>query len=84
MAEEQNVNPGASAEETPAPQFLIHKLYVKDVSFELPNAPEIFQEQGQSDVKMSLANGLMILASPAEVLTVTVTATLGKQPISPK
>lgn len=81
MAEEQNVNPGTTAEEAPAPQFLIHKLYVKDVSFELPNAPQIFQEQGQSDVKMSLAQRVDDLGEDLHevVLTVTVTATLGEK-----
>jgi preprotein translocase subunit SecB len=81
MAEEQNVNPGATVEETSAPQFLIHKLYVKDVSFELPNAPEIFREQGQSDVKMSLAQRVDDLGENLHevVLTVTVTATLGEK-----
>ncbi len=81
MAEEQNANPGATAEETPAPHFLIHKLYVKDVSFELPNAPEIFQDQGQSDVKMSLAQRVDDLGENLHevVLTVTVTATLGEK-----
>jgi preprotein translocase subunit SecB len=81
MAEEQNAIPGATAEETPAPHFLIHKLYVKDVSFELPNAPEIFQDQGQSDVKMSLAQRVDDLGDNLHevVLTVTVTATLGEK-----
>ncbi len=30
------------AEETPAPNFRIHKLYVKDMSFESPRSPELF------------------------------------------
>ncbi len=81
MAEEQNANPGMSAEEVVPAQFLIQKLYVKDVSFELPNAPEIFQEQGQSDVKMSLAQRVDDLGENLHevVLTVTVTATLGEK-----
>jgi preprotein translocase subunit SecB len=56
MAEENQAVAAASGAETVInAQFQIQKLYVKDISFELPNAPEIFQEQGQSDVKMSLA-----------------------------
>ena len=53
MAEEQNqvMTPDDVAEA----QFQIQKLYAKDVSFECPNAPKIFQEAGQADVKMSLA-----------------------------
>ena len=60
-------------------QFQIQKLYVKDVSFELPNAPDVFQEQGQADVKMSLAQRVEDLGDNLHevVLTVTVTATIG-------
>ena len=79
MAQEPKVNPGMTPEEVAAAQFQIQKLYVKDVSFELPNAPGIFQEQGQADVKMSLAQRVDDLGENLHevVLTVTVTATLG-------
>ena len=55
MAEEQNPTPVMTPEENATAQFQIQKIYTKDVSFELPNAPQVFQEQGQADVKMSLA-----------------------------
>ncbi len=37
-------------------QFSLEKLYVKDVSFEVPNAPAVFLEQAQSqlDVRIDL------------------------------
>jgi preprotein translocase subunit SecB len=81
MAEEQQDNPATAAENSPAAQFQIQKLYVKDVSFELPNAPTIFQEQGQADVKMNLAQRVEELGEDLHeiVLTVTVTATLGEK-----
>jgi preprotein translocase subunit SecB len=79
MAEEQKQSPGPTPESGAPAQFLIQKLYVKDVSFELPNAPEIFQEQGQADVKMSLAQRVDDIGDNLHevVLTVTVTASLG-------
>lgn len=79
MAEEQKQSPGSTPESGAPAQFLIQKLYVKDVSFELPNAPEIFQEQGQADVKMSLAQRVDDIGDNLHevVLTVTVTASLG-------
>ena len=80
MAEEnQAPQAGISPEEAAAAQLQIQKLYVKDVSFELPNAPEIFQEQGQADVKMSLAQRVEDLGENLMevVLTVTVTASMG-------
>jgi len=84
MAEEQNQGAapeqGASPEEQ-QPQFQLQKLYVKDVSFELPNAPQIFQEDGQVEIKMNLAQRVENLSENVHevVLTVTVTASLGEK-----
>jgi preprotein translocase subunit SecB len=62
-------------------RFEIQKLYAKDVSFELPNAPDIFAEQGQADVKMSLSQRVDDIGDGLHevVLTVTVTATIGEK-----
>ena len=79
MADEQNpaINPG----EAEAAQFQIQKLYAKDVSFELPNAPQVFQDTGQADVKMSLAQRVDAMGDDLHevILTVTVTATIGEK-----
>ena len=78
MTEEQT--PEAAAEEQPQQaQFQLQKLYMKDVSFELPNAPQIFQDDGQVEIKMNLAQRVENLAEGVHdvVLTVTVTAMLG-------
>lgn len=48
MAEE-NIQP-----QQDAPTMSLQKLYVKDISFEVPNAPDIYSEQGQPDIKMNL------------------------------
>lgn len=81
MAEEQQKEPVMTPEQAAQAQFQIQKLYAKDVSFELPNAPEVFQEQGQADVKMSLAQRVEDLGESLHevVLTVTITATLGER-----
>ncbi|MFZ5555189.1 MAG: protein-export chaperone SecB [Pseudomonadota bacterium] len=61
--------------------FSIEKLYVKDLSLEIPNAPKIFLEQGQPQVDVQLSTQ----AQPLEdslyetVLSVTVTAKLGER-----
>ncbi len=77
MAEEQNQDVAAQ-EQQPQAQFQLQKLYVKDVSFELPNAPQIFQEDGQVEIKMNLAQKVENLADGVHevALTVTVTASL--------
>lgn len=81
MAEEQNQDPIASGEEVLSAQFQIQKLYAKDVSFELPNAPQIFQENGQADVKMSLTQRVENLGDNLHevILTITVTATVDEK-----
>ncbi|MDX2418405.1 MAG: protein-export chaperone SecB [Xanthomonadales bacterium] len=79
MAEEQNQ--AAATEEQAQAQFQLQKLYVKDVSFELPNAPQIFQEDGQVEIKLNLAQKVEDLADGVHevVLTVTVTASLDEK-----
>jgi preprotein translocase subunit SecB len=81
MAEEQKQEPAMSPEGLDSAQFQIQKLYIKDVSFELPNAPQIFQESGQADVKMTLSQRVDELGDNVHevVLTVTVTATVGEK-----
>ena len=80
MAEEQNQG-AATEEQQLQAQFQLQKLYVKDLSFELPNAPQIFQEDGQVEIKMNLAQRVENLADGVHevILTVTVTATLGEK-----
>ena len=77
MAEEQS-QVGAAQESDPQAQFQLQKLYVKDVSFEIPSAPQIFQEDGQVEIKMNLAQKVEALAEGVQevILTVTVTASL--------
>jgi preprotein translocase subunit SecB len=58
----------------------IHKIYLKDVSFETPNSPDIFSEQKwEPDVSFELRNTAKKLNDPFHevVLAVTVTAKLG-------
>lgn len=39
------------------PAFSLEKIYVKDMSFEVPNAPEVFnEEQAETKVDMNLQN----------------------------
>lgn len=61
------------------PVFSIEKIYVKDLSLEIPNAPAIFLEQEQPEIDMQLANGAQQLEDGffESSLTITVTAKLG-------
>ena len=42
------------AAEANGPTFSVEKIYVKDVSFEAPGAPQVFNEQGQPQLEMNL------------------------------
>jgi preprotein translocase subunit SecB len=63
-------------EQNQQPVFAIEKLYVKDLSVEVPNAPEIFLEREAPQVEIQLnTSGRGVGESVYEtVLTVTVTA----------
>lgn len=65
------------------PSFGIEKLYVKDLSVEVPNAPEIFLEQEAPEVGIQLnTTGRGVGEGVYEVvLTVTVTAKLGEKTV---
>ncbi len=74
MADEQ-----AAAGDTPV--FQIQRVYLKDLSLEQPNSPQILVEQGQPNVDINLqvevapiADGMFEVA-----VTATVTTTLGER-----
>ena len=60
------------------PQFSIEKIYVKDASVEIPNAPQIFLERDQPQLEFSFSNQAQSLGNDFHevVLTATVTAKL--------
>ncbi|WP_301100619.1 protein-export chaperone SecB [Propionivibrio sp.] len=69
--------------EQEAPSFAIEKLYVKDLSLEVPNAPEIFLEREIPGVDIQLQTGVKGLGDGAfeAILTVTVTAKLDEKTV---
>jgi preprotein translocase subunit SecB len=79
MADE-NLNQEANANEA-APQFAIQRVYTKDVSFETPNSPAIFQIEWKPEVKLDIDTRSAQLADDTfeVVLAVTVTATVEGQ-----
>lgn len=71
MAEEQNQ---ASAQEQEA-AFGIEKVYVKDMSLEIPNAPEVFLQRETPQVGIELSNSAKKLEEGLFDVTITVTVT---------
>ena len=58
-----------------APMFQIQRLYLKDLSLEQPNSPQILVEQGQPQVEISLGLGAEPIAEGMFEVTVTATVT---------
>jgi preprotein translocase subunit SecB len=81
MSENTPVNPISNGAAEANAQLSLQKVYIKDASFEVPGAPQIFQEQGQPQVQLNLSQQVGTLADNVYevVLTVTVTCKLAEK-----
>jgi len=55
--------------------FQIEKIYVKDLSLELPNAPQVFLQSEQPQLEVQIANGAARIGESMFEVTVGVTVT---------
>ena len=69
------------AEEQTQPSFQIEKIYVKDLSLEIPGAPQVFLEAQtpQLDIQVGTASSRFAEGLYEVVITVTVTAKAGEK-----
>lgn len=67
--------------EQQAPQFNIQRIFTKDVSFETPNSPGVFQKEWNPEVKLDLDTRSNKLADDVYevILSLTVTAQNGEE-----
>ncbi len=74
MTEENN--PATSEEES---QFTILRIYLKDASFEVPNAPQVFTEDWKPEINLQLNTTVSNVDADIYevVLSVTITAQQG-------
>lgn len=81
MSDEQKTNGNAAAQEQQAPQFAIQRIYTKDISFEAPNSPTIFQKEWKPEVKLDLDTRSNKLDEGVfeVVLALTVTTKVGEE-----
>jgi preprotein translocase subunit SecB len=79
MADE--ISNGTAGATDAGAQLSLQKVYIKDVSFEVPGAPQIFQEQGQPQIQLNLSQQIGALTENVYevVLTVTVTCKLAEK-----
>ena len=72
MAKEDNANQAAINDQ---PAFGIEKLYIKDASIEVPNAPQIFTDRTAPQVSVELANAAQKLEEGIFDVSIKVTVT---------
>lgn len=79
MAEAATPNNGADNQQAQA-QFAIQRIYVKDISFESPNSPTIFQKEWKPEIKLDIDTRSAKLADDVYevVLSITVTGKVGE------
>jgi preprotein translocase subunit SecB len=82
MSENENPVEGTEAtaeekatQERPQAGFALEKVYVKDVSFESPNSPEIFTKEWKPEVKMDLNTRHKVVQENVHEVAITVTLT---------
>jgi preprotein translocase subunit SecB len=65
----------------PARQVLLQRIYLKDASVEVPQAPQVFTRQWNPQIDVQVGTAAMPLGNNAHqvMLTVTVTAKLGEE-----
>lgn len=68
------INPEAAAEQSVTGQLAIQKIYIKDLSFEAPNSPQVFTGElnPSADVQFSNRTSALDGENHEVVLTVTV------------
>lgn len=78
---DDTLNGAAEPQQAAGPQFTVEKIYVKDVSFEAPSAPQIFNEEGAPQLQMNLNQRVQRLNESAfeVVLGVTLTCTVAEK-----
>ena len=81
MSTPNPVPPSApTVEGAPARQVFLQRLFLKDASLEMPNAPRILTVEGTPAIDVQVGTGIDMLATGVfqVTLTVTVTAKLGE------
>lgn len=61
------------------PQFMIQRVYVKDISFETPNSPDIFKEEWEPKLNLDLGNKTNKLEDNVYEVELSVTATVNNK-----
>ncbi len=69
MSEQNNAN-------APQGKFNIHRIYIKDISFEAPNSPQVFNDKWQPQNSMDLNTNAQKLADNLYEVVLSITVTV--------
>ncbi len=72
MAENQQ----ASTEQTPKSEFLIQRIYIKDLSYEAPQVPAMFQLEWKPDLNLQIHTSSTKLADDVHEVVLKLTVTV--------
>ncbi|MCG6968032.1 MAG: protein-export chaperone SecB [Chromatiaceae bacterium] len=61
-----------SDEQQPQRQFMVQRIYTKDISFEAPNTPQIFQENWSPEINVGLGSEVHKLENASVELVMSV------------
>src|SRR5690606_28534126 len=84
MAEDTQNGAVAATQDAPTgPSFAVEKIYVKDVSFEVPGAPLVFTEQSQPQLQLNINQRVQRLAESSfeVVIGITLTCNANDKPL---
>ena len=78
-----STQPQKADPQAPQASFQIEKIYAKDISLEIPNAPQVFTEQVQPQLEVQIATEISNFAESLYEVTVsaTVTAKAGERTV---
>ena len=79
MAEETGTQAAAAEGEPQEAQFVIQRIYVKDVSFEAPNSPAVFTEEWKPDTDLDLNTAVNVLQGNNFEVELALTITVKSQ-----
>ncbi|WP_454780236.1 protein-export chaperone SecB [Legionella sp. WA2022007384] len=72
----EQANPAQNQNET---QFMIQRIYTKDLSFETPNTPAVFQQQWEPELNLEINTSNTKLEEGVYEVVLTVTTTVSNQ-----
>jgi len=76
MADRPRMKGADFAPAPPSGEFSIHKIYVKDISFETPHSPSIFSTEWTPDADVNLRTRVTQLDAGRYEITLSITATV--------